>query len=46
MTIADQVALWLKSIKSEQEKNRKNTRAKNKLSRSPRFRVNSKLKSG
>lgn len=45
-SMADTIKQWCKSLKSENEFNKKYTRSKVKFTRSPRFRVGGKLKTG
>lgn len=44
-SMADMLKQWCKSLKSENELNKRYTRSKSKFSRSPRFMVGGKLKS-
>jgi len=44
-SMADTIRQWCKSLKSENELNKRYTRSKSKFSRSPRFRVGGKMKS-
>lgn len=43
-SLTKSLAQWCKSLKSENELNKRYTRSKSKFSRSPRFRVGGKLK--